>query len=288
VNSRRMHGEEGIKMGIPLADEDAFLRRNPDHPSTLPVSGKRMVALLLVKSTLLFLAVVALYLLYEYGKHLPVYTVQADNITIETGDYLNPKDIRSLIHKHFPDNLITLDIDELRSRIESVNWVREVTIRKVMPDQLRIVVREKRPVGVARTDRLWLFDTNGDFLSEYQPARHDIDCPVLIGLMNDGDPLSHDENRERIRRYLEFVREIDGGETGLSGRLSEVDLADLADVVVIPLEGAPRVHLGHENFRKRLENYFQVIDMAREENGPISEIDMRYDDKVIVKPYENL
>jgi len=279
---------KGLKTGIPLSDEDAFLRRDPKTGPPLPLNGKKFIALLILKTTVLFLCCVSVYFLFEYGKSHPAYTVQLDNLIIETGGQLNPKDIRTLIHKQFPSNLITFNIKELRKRIENLNWVRNVTIRKIFPNRLAIHVTEKKPVGIAKTDRLWLFDVNGDFLGEYLSSKHNLDRPVLIGLQSDNDPMAGDENRERIRRYLQFIKEIDNGEKKLSSKLSEVDMADSSDIIVIPMEGAPKIHLGYEKLRKRLEGYFQIINMARDENGPISEIDMRYDDKIIVKPIEPL
>ena len=56
--------------------------------------------------------------------------------------------------------------------------------------------------------------------------------------------------------------------------------------MIIPLEGTPRVHLGYEKLAQRLDRYLKVVDRATEENGPIAEMDMRYEDKIIVKPLE--
>ena len=107
---------------------------------------------------------------------------------------------------------MVLDIDEVRHRMEKFNWVKEVTVRKVYPDKLHIRVVEREPVGIARLDKLWLFDANGVFLDEYRPSEHGLDWPVLSGLQQDaGNPQAGEENLERIRRYLEFLQEIDAG-----------------------------------------------------------------------------
>ncbi len=280
--------QNGVKTGIPLGDDGVFLRRDPrlDMGEFTPPrpGGKKTIAMLLLKTLVVFLCTVSLYLLYVYSYNGNLNVVRADQVVIEGTHYLDPAEVRSLVQNVFPRNLMQIDIDGLRNRIERLSWVKRVVVRRDFPHQLRIQISERQPVGIARMENLLLFDREGVLLDEYIPSVHKIDRPVLSGLKSPTDPMAGSDNRERISRYLDFLREIDQGGANLSNRLSEVDLNELDDMVVIPLDGAPRIHLGNDQLLKRLNRYFKIIDQARRENGPISEIDMRYDDKVIVRP----
>jgi cell division protein FtsQ len=275
-----------LRKGIPISDNAAFLRKF-SGPESLPaprVSMWKRVAFLLLKTGLLAAMACALASLYSYSRDQNLYTIR--QVALDGFRHLDRNEVLSLIHSSFRGNLMTLDILELRQRIEKFSWVKGVSVRKVYPDKLYIKIVEREPAGIARMDKLWLFDESGVFLDEYRPAEHAVDHPVLSGLHDASDPMAQDENLERIRRYVDFLKLIDASGTRVSGRISEIDLTDTSDLVVIPLEGTPRVHLGYEKLPQRLDRFLKVVDRAMEENGPIAEMDMRYEDKIIVKPLE--
>jgi len=278
---------DSIRTGIPISDESAFLRKfSPldDDNRPEPPRGIRRALLVAVKLAAVVLVLTVLFLMYTYSRDRGLYSV--NQVVLEGCRNLDRQDVLTLIHSAFPRNLMRLNIDALRARLEKFSWVRAVTVRKVYPDRLYIKVVERVPAGIARMDKLWLFDADGVFLDEYVPAVHAIDRPVLVGLHDGTDPMAADENLERIRMYVAFLTAIDDRPDKLSARLSEVDLTDLANLTVIPLDGNPRVHLGNEKQAERLERFFQIVDRARAENGPIAVIDMRFDDRVIVRPME--
>jgi len=276
---------ETIKKAVPLSDESVFLRRfsSPAEYPPPPVSSMWRRAVVLALQTLTLVAVFAsIYLAHQYS--LRRMTFKVDRILLAGCKHLDGKEVQALIRNAFPQNLMLLDAHELCRRMRNFSWVKDVTVRKVYPDRLYLQVVEREPIGIARMDKLWLFDEYGVFLDEYVPSRHQVDKPVLAGLHELADPMTSDDNLERIRRYSDFLREIDQGPNPLSRQISEVDLNDLTDLVVVPLEGTPRVHLGYEKLGARLQRYFKIIGRATEENGPISEVDMRLDDKIIVRP----
>jgi cell division protein FtsQ len=278
---------DSIRTGIPISDESAFLRKfTPLDDDSRPEPPRGLRRALLVAAKLLAAAAVltALFLAYTFSRDRALFSV--NQVVLEGCRNLDRQDVLTLIHSAFPRNLMRLDINALRGRLEKFSWVRHVTIRKVYPDRLYIKVEERVPVGIARMDKLWLFDADGVFLDEYVPAEHEVDRPVLAGLHDATDPMAADENLERIRTYVTFIGAIARQPGELSGRLSEVDLTDLANLTVIPIEGSPRVLLGNEKQAERLSRFFQIVERARAENGPMAEIDMRFDDRVIVRPME--
>ncbi|MEZ5739667.1 MAG: cell division protein FtsQ/DivIB [Burkholderiaceae bacterium] len=51
-------------------------------------------------------------------------------------------------------NFFTIDMKALRSRIESVPWVRQATLRRVWPDRLIVLIEEHRPYAIWEDGRL--------------------------------------------------------------------------------------------------------------------------------------
>lgn len=288
-----------IRKGIPISDDSAFLRR-PTTPAGQPADGKlpgdggsgailrrpNPRLRLLIRTAGLagaLLCLGSLGLLLGHVKRCPAFTLR--NVTLQGFVHLDGKEVLSLIQTAYPNNLRELDIEHLRRNLEKYNWVQSASIRKIYPSRLAITIRERIPAGVAKLDRLLVFDPEGVFLDEYRPGAYSLNVPVLVGLR----PATEEDratNRERITRYLDFLAEIDAGGEGLSRKISEVDSSDPSNLVAIPLEGSPRIQLGEGRYRDRLRQFFQILPRAKSENGTIAEVDMRYDDKVIVRPAE--
>ena len=67
-------------------------------------------------------------------------------------------------------------------------------------------------------------------------------------------------------------------------RLSQIDVADLHDAVVL-LEGDPALlHLGDDQFVERLQSYLELAPALRERVPDIDYVDLRFDERVYVRP----
>jgi cell division septal protein FtsQ len=70
----------------------------------------------------------------------------------------------------------------------------------------------------------------------------------------------------------------------IARRLSQIDVADLHNALVI-LNGDPAVvQLGDDQFLPRLQSYLDLAATLRERVPDIDEVDMRFDDRVYVRP----
>ena len=81
----------------------------------------------------------------------------------------------------FP-SLFTFDIDAAKARVETLPWVADATLRKVYPDQLNIVIRERDPYALWQDDagKLWLIDDKGDKISDDVDDRY-AGYPMVVG-----------------------------------------------------------------------------------------------------------
>lgn len=64
------------------------------------------------------------------------------------------------------DPILGVDLALVRSRLESVPWVRKATVQRRLPNSLRIVIEEREPVALwQRQQRLLLVDRDGVVLA---------------------------------------------------------------------------------------------------------------------------
>lgn len=88
--------------------------------------------------------------------------------------------LRQLALGDFP-SIVTLDVTGARERIESLPWVKEVTLRKIYPDTLQIELKERKPFAVwQRASGFALIEKGGRIISNQVDARY-ASLPIVVG-----------------------------------------------------------------------------------------------------------
>ena len=187
----------------------------------------------------------------------------------------------SLLHGQ---NILTIDLDGWRNRLTASPWVKDVEFRRVMPSTIQIVVSEKMPVGVGRFgERLYLIDEQGVVIDEYGPQYGDFDLPIVDNLfahLDHGQPVIDSDRKKMHSRFIEdFERR-----PGLLRRVSQIDVADPDNIVVLLDGDRAQLHLGNVRFADRIHKYLEMIDVIREHVPEIDYVDLRYGNRVYVGP----
>jgi hypothetical protein len=125
------------------------------------------------------------------------------------------------------------------------------------------------------------------------PAQAGFDLPVAEGLtavagrslsgpgVGVGVPARVDPERAGlVGALVESLRQ----EEGLLALVSEVDVTDLEDAVVLLGDDPARVHLGHEEFARRVRAYRDLAPTLLQHVDAIDSADVRYDGRVFVRP----
>ena len=173
-------------------------------------------------------------------------------------------------------NLLRVGLDGARRSVEEIPWVRHATVQRVWPDEIVIIVVERRPIALARIDgEIYQVDDDGVILPT--DVLTDTSSPVLDGL-HVGDI---EGNRTKIEVYLETVRAIGQSE------LSEVHVAESGEVSVVPLNNPVLIDLGTGDHRGRWDKYVRLRNQIREEYPSAFQIDLRFRDQIIIRTREN-
>lgn len=265
----------------PAPEKDVHLHTFSPGDVASP-GGKRVVAVMILKALSVFLCLVGVYILNALGEKENLYRLVKLKITGTR--FLDEQSLKDMIQKDFSTNLSNLDLDRLQQRIEKIGWVGQTTIRRILPDTLTVEIRERIPAGAARLDRLTLFDSQGVLLDEYRPAVHGAGFPVVSGLTRGKDGRLAPDSAGSLKSFMAFREDVLASRPELMDSVSEVDVSDPEDVVVLPVDGAPRVHLGQARYGERLARFYQTYPQIREKNGLMCEVDMRFEGKIILTP----
>jgi hypothetical protein len=99
---------------------------------------------------------------------------------------------------------------------------------------------------------------------------------VGVGVPARVDP----ERAGLVGRLVESLRQ----DEGLLKLVSEVDVTDVEDAVVLLGDDPARVHLGDEDFARRVRAYRDLAPTVLQHVAAIDSADVRYDGRVFVRP----
>jgi cell division septal protein FtsQ len=211
-------------------------------------------------------------------------TLHVRRIVVKGNVRLSSGEIQSLVAGLHGTNILAADLNRYRRKLLDSPWVDDVGLRRVLPSTIEIFVSERRPVGLCRLGAdLFLVDHRGVVIDEFGPQYAEFDLPIIDGLLRapgSGQP-SIDENRADLAgRLLDaLVPRQD-----LARRVSQIDVSDAHDAVVL-LEGdSALLHLGEDRFVERLQSYIELAPALRERVPEIDYVDLRFDERVYVRP----
>ncbi|MFL6256686.1 MAG: cell division protein FtsQ/DivIB [Pyrinomonadaceae bacterium] len=159
------------------------------------------------------------------------------------------------------------DLEVITKELKELPWVRDAVVTRVLPSGLRVRVTEREPRIIARTSggRLVWVDDDAVQLGAATPSDEDF---FVRGLEEGSGEQARRNNRARVEAALALKGDWD--KTGLSKRVSEIDLGDLEDVRVHLAgdDAGVQVVLGGQDYVKRFRAAVGKLDeKGRVQNG---------------------
>ena len=170
-------------------------------------------------------------------------------------------------------SVANLDLSALKQEVEkSIPRVQTAWVRRVLPDELRIEVSERRPAVLVRRENgnlMWL-DGEGIELGDINSIKTSGSAalpPVARGF-SEGNPTpgSAAEDRERIVIYRQIEKEFSQDPEPVLGKVDEIDLKFTKDVNLRIARTVVMVHVGSRDFRNRFETGLAVLEAATRGN----------------------
>ena len=265
--------------GLPVQEDKRFRRA---HVAPARRGGRRSRAAWARHAAA---ALVATFAVYELA-HLVLTTdaLAVRRVSIDGNVRMSRGEILGVLDGLQGRNILTVDLEVWRGRLLEAPWIADATVRRIFPGTIRVVVREREPIGIGRIgDQLFLVDRTGTIIDEFGPVYAKLDLPIIDGL-NAGQPggaAQVDPARAALAGRLLLSLEQ---APQLVRRLSQVDVSDARDAVVL-LDGDPVViRLGYEQFAERLQSYMDVADTLRDRVDDIDYVDLRFGEHVYVRP----
>jgi cell division protein FtsQ len=264
------------------APADRRFRRAHVKPSR---HRRTMRSLLTPSAVAIVLAATAMAVLVARGWTLVARSgfLQVDHIVVHGNERLSKGEVLALLEGLHGESLFGTDLDTWRRRLLASPWVRDAALRRSLPSTVDVAISERTPAGIGRVGgEMYLVDERGILIDQYGPQYADLDLPLIDGLaIASSDGSAADTARaELASRIIAAVH----ARPELAKKVSQVDVTDLHNASVI-LSGDPAViYLGDDNFVQRLQSYVDLAPALRERVPLIDYVDLRFDDRVYVRP----
>jgi cell division protein FtsQ len=212
--------------------------------------------------------------------HAPLLAIS--RIVVKGNVRLSTGEVDAILAGLRGQNLLHANLDEWRQRLLDSAWVKDATLRRALPSTVEVVIAERQPIGIARLgEDLYLVDADGTIIDAYGPNYGDLNLPIIDGL--GGTAADGGVDAARAALAADLLAAVQK-KPELSRRISQIDVSDVRDAVVI-LSGDPaRIHVGDTAFLSRLESYEQMAPTLHAQVSDIDYIDLRFGSRIYVHP----
>lgn len=206
-----------------------------------------------------------------------------DDLTVSGHRRLTMSDVEALIGHVRGESLLLVDLDRFRAALLSSPWVADVSLRRVLPSTVDVLIVEREPIAIARIDQmLYLVDDAGVIMDEYGPQYRDFDLSIVDGMAaprtDDGPPI--DPGRAQL--VARFFRELEA-RPELKRVVSQVNVAVEGNVIVMLADDTTALHLGDGQFVERLQTYLDLTPTLAERGRMVDYVDLRFGSRVFLK-----
>ena len=208
--------------------------------------------------------------------------LQVSHLVVRGNARLSVAEVETLLDGIRNENIFRVDFEQYRRRLMDSPWVERVALWRVLPSTVEVRVIERSPMVIARVgSQLYLVDEQGVIIDEFGPQYHQFDLPIVDGLITPSSGRGALVAPERIRLVEALVRSLEA-HPDLRQRLSQVDVSNPRNAIVL-LDGDPVVlHLGDTRFAERLRVYLDLAPTLGERIANIDYVDLRFDERIYV------
>jgi cell division protein FtsQ len=169
-------------------------------------------------------------------------------------------------------NVFHVNLNEIRERVEGLDWVRYASVQRVLPNRIIINIVEREPIGLTRIrGQIYQFDVDAKILD--LDRGDGASFPILDGLR----PGDRAGNVNKVATYRNVLEELG------QASLSEVHINDSGEVTIVSSSDPVVINLGATEFRARWIKYLQLQPQIQQLYPQAVRVDLRFKNQVIIK-----
>jgi cell division protein FtsQ len=207
-------------------------------------------------------------------------------IVVDDNGVLTPQRVVQFAGVQVGQNLLSVDLDQVRSNLEMLPLVRSVEVRRMLPDRLFIRVVERTAVARLRVasrelgDETFYIDRAGFVMkalklgdgTRLQPQTPR-PAPVLTGVTLADARVGRQVESEQIYRALELLDKLDQAVAGSMLEVEQIDLSKPRQLVLTTTQHTT-VKVDVEDFPQQLRRLGAILRWAQQRQKSVQIVDL--------------
>jgi cell division protein FtsQ len=259
---------------VKAANEKNFRRAKTVRPSRKRGSKPRVSWRMIGLGVVTVVGLVTLYRAFDLVVHAS--SLQVQRIVVEGNTRLSSGEVQTLLAELRGQSILTADLVRFRGRLMESPWVAEAALRRVLPSTVEVFVSERVPMGLCRVSgHLYLLDREGMLIDEFGPKYAQFDLPIIDGAVripSSGEPVVDERRVGLAARVIDSL----AADEALAGRVSQIDVADDRNAIILLDDDPTLLYLGDEQFAERLRSYLGLAERVRETVPDPEYVDLRF------------
>jgi cell division septal protein FtsQ len=207
-------------------------------------------------------------------------------IVVDDNGVLSPVRVMQFAGVQIGQNLLAVDLDQVRHNLEMLSLVRSVEVRRMLPDRLFIRVAERTAVARLRVanrevgDETFYIDRAGFVMKTLKLADGTRLQPLTPRPVPELTPVTLADARvgrqvesEQIYRALELLDKLDQAVAGSMLEVEQIDLSKPRELVLTTTEHTT-VKLDVEDFPQQLRRLGAILRWAQQRQKTVQIVDL--------------
>lgn len=207
-----------------------------------------------------------------------------EEIVVKGNDHLSDEEIFYKSRIKLGENIFKLDLNKTIEFLKHEPWIKEIEVKRIIPDKILISLEERKPSAVIYIDgEYFILDKEGMVLSKVEKPGG-LSLPLISGLKTEEVKIGDTIIEPEFRIALEI---INSANIILPNNFYKIKILALDDFLIFGIVNnlVVRAHKAEEIINKGTL-LREALGKIIKENLLVDHIDMRFKDSVIIKVKE--
>ncbi len=252
---------------------------------------QRITACFKIMAAVFLVTAMSIIFIFGYDLLTQCNYFRANSISVDGTNRLSKNQIIKHIGIDAGINIFSINLSATRKRLLAHPWIADAEVRRELPDEINISIKEHKPLAIIDLGRKFLINNHGEIFKELAPSDPG-NLPVIIGLeFSDLDVSGLDvSGKFRSTPFNAVIDVLQLGqkeESIIPNRLLKVIRVDREiGITLYAFNGIKAIKVGYNNYPDKYERLKNVLFYM--EKGDMfldfDTIDLNNLDRIVVNP----
>ena len=205
-----------------------------------------------------------------------------EDLIIKGNDSLSEDEIFYKSGVQLGENIFKLDLKKTKDSLMQEPWIKEVEIKRVIPNRIIISIKERKPAAIVHIGEEYFSSAKeGIVLSKIDRPEEGFSLPLVLGLELDGIKIGEIIGKPEFRTALESINSV---EVILPKKFCRVEILSPDDFMIYNRDDTLKIRVNTPEGISNKENLLrEALEKIEREKLLVEYIDIRFKDSLIIK-----